>query len=191
MYSPADIRGALHSTATSTLEYAKSSRASRAGAPPTKRRKRNVGSPRKTRPASASGELQDTYHFVGYVPAGGKVWELDGLRASGPLEVGELSTTSGTTPRDRDWMGIVRPAIKRKMERALANRGDELRYTLLAIVDDRYQKASDTLEMLKREKTQLERRLNEAYPDNWREKVRSAGKSLCRANTLVRWMLHS
>ena len=68
-------------------------------------------------------------------------------------------------------MDIVRPAIKKQMQHVQKNETDLLRYNLLAIVEDKYQKASDALEMLKRERNQLERRLNEAYPDGWHDKV--------------------
>lgn len=176
--SPADIRGATHALATATLEFSKTVKASsRANGPPAKRRKQGVGSPRKPKPkpASASGEDADAFHYIGYVPAQGRVWELDGLRAFGPLEVGELppeaSTLRGAALR-RTWMDVVRPAIKKRMRNAQKEDSEQLRYSLLAIVEDKYQKASDVLEMRKRERNQLERRLNEVYPDNWRDKVR-------------------
>ena len=106
-------------------------------------------------------EEEETYHFIGYVPAYGKVWELDGLK-SGPLEVGELpeGSTSSKDP-NRGWMDVVRPALRMKMEKygGSGNDGSNIRFSLLAIVDDLYQKASDELELLKREKTALERRM--------------------------------
>lgn len=92
----------------------------------------------------------------------------DGLK-SGPLEVGELSDT---TPISR-WMDVVRPVIKQKMRKyGGAEDGENIRFNLLALVDDRYQSSSDKLELLKREKKALERRLEEAYPDGWSSKVR-------------------
>ena len=104
---------------------------------------------------------EETYHFIGYVPAYGKVWELDGLK-SGPLEVGELpaESTSSKDP-NRGWMDVVRPALRMKMEKygGSGNDGSNIRFSLLAIVDDLYQKASDELELLKREKIALERRM--------------------------------
>lgn len=92
----------------------------------------------------------------------------DGLK-SGPLEVGELSDT---TPISR-WMDVVRPVIKQKMRKyGGAEDGENIRFNLLALVDDRYQSSSDKLELLKREKKALERRLEDAYPDGWSSKVR-------------------
>jgi len=151
---PADIRGALNAIATSTLEEAKKD----AKPPPAKRRKTTTAKKQKVQ---ASGvDAQESYHFIGYVPYAGKVWELDGLKA-GPLEVGEIPVESS-----RGWMDIARPALRRKMQKY----GD-VRVNLLAIVQDQYQKLSDQLELLKREKVSLERRLNETYPDGWGDKV--------------------
>lgn len=66
------------------------------------------------------------------------------------------------------WMNIVRPVIKMKMRKYGGGAdGDDIRFNLLALVDDRYQATSDELELLKREKKALERRLDEAYPDGW------------------------
>lgn len=106
-------------------------------------------------------EEEETYHFIGYVPAYGKVWELDGLK-SGPLEVGELPADSvSSEDANRGWMDVVRPALRMKMEKygGSGNDGSNIRFSLLAIVDDLYQKASDELELLKREKIGLERKM--------------------------------
>jgi len=66
------------------------------------------------------------------------------------------------------WMDIVRPVIKMKMRKyGGGTDGGDIRFNLLALVDDQYQSASDELELLKREKKALERRLDGAYPDGW------------------------
>ncbi|GJE94043.1 cysteine proteinase [Phanerochaete sordida] len=163
MARPADVRAAEHLLATTTLDYAKSLKA-RPDRPPPKRRK--VSSPKKSSAKQSVDddalEAQDTFHYIGFVPAHGHVWELDGLRASGPLDVGELPNASSA----QGWMDVVRPALQRRMEGA---GGMDGRYSLLAIVDDRFEKASDALEMLKRERAALERRLNELHPGTWRD----------------------
>lgn len=121
-------------------------------------------------------EEEESYHFIGYVPANGKVWELDGLK-SGPLEVGELPDPSVSAEESVGikWMDVVRPALRMKMEKYGGSGGDEsnIRFSLLAIVDDIFQKASDELEFLKREKISLERRMG----SEWEARVRP---SLCR-----------
>ncbi len=145
-----------------------------ASGPQAKRRK-TARSNFTSRKQPATNNLQDSYHFIGYVPRDGRVWELDSLRDSGPLEVGEVpggGSSSGSTSSDGRWMDVVRPAIKRRMQQLMTSGNENIRFNLLAIVDDRYEKASDDLEMLKRERTQLERRLNDAYPNGWSDKVR-------------------
>lgn len=106
---------------------------------------------------------EETYHFIGYVPAHGKVWELDGLK-SGPLEVGELPGVPGGagTGANRGWMDVVRPALRMKMEKygGSGSDGSNIRFSLLAIVDDVYKKASDELELLKREQAALKKRMD-------------------------------
>ena len=101
------------------------------------------------------------------MPAHGRVWELDGLRYAGPLEVGELPDPQATGGA---WTDIVRPALHRRMQRL--QRNDHIRYNLLAIVEDQYERASDRLELLKREMRCIERRLDEGS-EAWREKVGS------------------
>jgi ubiquitin carboxyl-terminal hydrolase L5 len=144
----------LNAVATTTLEEAKKA----TKPPPAKRRKTTTTKKVKAQPSGTDAE--ESYHFIGYVPYAGKVWELDGLK-SGPLEVGEIPAESS-----RGWMDVARPALRRKMQKY----GD-VRVNLLAIVQDQYEKLSDELEMLKREKTVFERRLNEEYPNGWRDKV--------------------
>ncbi|KAF9554244.1 cysteine proteinase [Agrocybe pediades] len=123
-------------------------------------------------------QQEETYHFIGYVPAYGKVWELDGLK-SGPLEVGELPSSkadgNSNDPGESStegWMDVVRPALRMKMEKygGSGNDGSNIRFSLLAIVDDLYRKASDELEFLRRDRIALERRLAE-LDGEWEAKV--------------------
>ena len=173
---PADIRGAKLTIAKHTLEYSKKQKAAmrkEASGPPNKRRKTvTPGTVQRRQPQTDN--VQDSYHFIGYVPRDGRVWELDSLRQGGPLEVGEVSEGAS-------WMDIVRPSIKRRMHSLMSEDNENIRFNLLAVVDDRYEKSSDELEMLKREKLQLERRLNEAFPDGWSDKVRmyKEGRAVC------------
>lgn len=87
-----------------------------------------------------SDDQLETFHFIGYVPAHGKVWELDGLK-SGPLEVGELPNPGSTT----GWENIVRPALRLKMQKYGAFGGEDfessenIQFNLLALVQDRYE----------------------------------------------------
>ena len=178
-YRPADIRASLNNLTISTFEAEKrkamQKKAMEEKPPPAKRPRTTVavksrkgkGKEKEKNPEKEAEEA--TYHFIGYVPAYGKVWELDGLK-SGPLEVGELpagSTSSSTSSKDpnRGWMDVVRPALRMKMEKygGSGNAGSNIRFSLLAIVDDLYQKASDELELLRREKIALERRMEAGW----------------------------
>ncbi|KIY44704.1 cysteine proteinase [Fistulina hepatica ATCC 64428] len=110
---------------------------------------------------STAMEEDETYHFIGYVPAHGKVWELDGLK-TGPLEVGEYTS-------HKAWMDTARPALRMKMER-YGGSGANIRFSLLALVDSAYEIASDEYELVKKAKSTVERVLGERWPA-WREKV--------------------
>ncbi|KAK0429528.1 hypothetical protein EV421DRAFT_1914553 [Armillaria borealis] len=144
-----DIRGADNALATAIRGAAKKEKTKRGSNPPPNKRAKTK------KPPLEEGD-EETYHFTGYVPAYGKVWELDGLK-SGSLEVGDVTATT-------EWMDVVRPALRTKM-RKYGGGGDDgehdIRFSLLAIVDDAYEKASDEWEYWKSERRQLERRLDE------------------------------
>ncbi|KAJ7784398.1 ubiquitin C-terminal hydrolase [Mycena metata] len=152
---PPDLRGALYSIATSTLDDA----AKKKKNPPIAKKP-----PPKPKATSSTVKVkkeepdeEEAYHFIGYVPAYGKVWELDGLK-SGPLEVGELSEEKAS------WMDVARPALRMKMQKyGGAEGGTNIRFSLLALVDGFYEKASDNLEFLKRERNALERRMKPGW----------------------------
>jgi ubiquitin carboxyl-terminal hydrolase L5 len=100
------------------------------------------------------------YHFIGYVPAFGKVWELDGLK-SGPLEVGELTSDSNR----HGWMDVARPALRLKMAKYGGSGLDDsdIRFSLLAITEDVLLKLTDELEFLRKDKDKLESLLKEDW----------------------------
>ena len=170
-YRPADIRGATNVLAVKTLEYA--AKAERLmNPPPAKRRKLAAPKKKLVRP-DADATQEEAYHFIGYVPFRGKVWELDGLK-SGPVEVGELPSPSGSDGTVHpSWMDVVRPVLRMKMRKY---GGDEetgsIRFNLLAIVKDQFCKVSDQLELLKREQKTLQGLVSSTYPEGWETKVR-------------------
>ncbi len=101
--------------------------------------------PRPRKPPPEEGN-EETYHFISYVPAYGKLWELDGLK-SGPLEVGDVMAMT-------EWIDVVRPALRMKMHK-YGHGGDggghDIRFSLLPIVDDVYEKANNEWEYWKSE----------------------------------------
>lgn len=140
--------------------------------PPTKRRKLATPKKKQSLNADTDSNQEEAYHFIGYIPFRGKVWELDGLKSS-PVEVGELPSGSDATDHHKSWMDVARPALRTKMRKY--GGGDEetgsIRFNLLAIVKDQFCKVSDQLELLKRERDSLERQLNNVYPEGWGKKV--------------------
>ena len=51
---------------------------------------------------------KDAYHFVGYVPFDGRLYELDGLR-EGPIDLGKCDS--------QNWLKSVHPVLDRRMQR--------------------------------------------------------------------------
>lgn len=91
---------------------------------------------------------KDAYHFVGYVPFDGRLYELDGLR-EGPIDLGKCDS--------QNWLKSVHPVLDRRMQ---SFESDEVGFNLLAIVTDRklvYHKKIDELrDRVERAATKME-----------------------------------
>ncbi|XP_052091497.1 ubiquitin carboxyl-terminal hydrolase isozyme L5-like [Mytilus californianus] len=68
----------------------------------------------------------DVFHFVGYLPIAGRLYELDGLK-DGPVDLGAI-------PADADWLNLVRPVLEKRMQKYST---DEIHFNLMAVVSDR------------------------------------------------------
>lgn len=68
----------------------------------------------------------DVFHFVGYIPIGGRLYELDGLK-DGPVDLGSI-------PADSDWLTVVQPILEKRMQKYST---DEIHFNLMAVVSDR------------------------------------------------------
>jgi ubiquitin carboxyl-terminal hydrolase L5 len=154
------MRGSVNAIAKTTLKASKQS-----SKPPPAKRRKTAASTKKSKTPAKQVESQESFHFIGYVPCEGKIWELDGLK-SGPLEVGEIPPESEGT-----WMDVARPALRMKMQKFGGGGIGEIRFNLLALVPDQYLKFSDQLELLKRERTAIERRMVEEFSDAWSDQV--------------------
>ncbi|XP_059059839.1 ubiquitin carboxyl-terminal hydrolase isozyme L5 [Achroia grisella] len=87
-------------------------------------------------PKTASKD-DDAYHFVGYMPIDGRLYELDGLRA-GPIDHGPIGP-------GQDWLDVVTPIIRRRIN--VYTEG-EIRFNLMALVSNRkmvYERRLDEL----------------------------------------------
>ncbi|XP_047543500.1 ubiquitin carboxyl-terminal hydrolase isozyme L5 [Vanessa atalanta] len=69
---------------------------------------------------------EDAYHFIGYIPINGRLYELDGLR-EGPIDHGPISP-------GQDWLNVVHPII---MKRINVYTEGEIHFNLMALISDR------------------------------------------------------
>jgi len=77
----------------------------------------------------------DVFHFVSYLPIGGRVYELDGLKA-GPVDHG---------PCGDDWTDAVRPVIEARMQKY---KEGEIHFNLMAMIQDRTVRYNNQLKEL-------------------------------------------
>ncbi|KXJ80478.1 ubiquitin carboxyl-terminal hydrolase isozyme L5 [Aedes albopictus] len=80
---------------------------------------------------------EDVFHFVGYVPIDGRLYELDGLK-EGPIDLGAVG-------EGEDWLNVVRPIIEKRIQKYSEG---EIHFNLMALVSDRqmiYQRQIDQL----------------------------------------------
>lgn len=59
--------------------------------------------------SSAPTKSEDVFHFVGYVPIDGRLYELDGLKP-GPIDLGAI-------PSNGEWTDVVKPIIKKRIKK--------------------------------------------------------------------------
>ena len=82
----------------------------------------------------AAKDDDDCFHFVGYVPYGGQLYELDGLQ-EGPISFGECT--------DDNWLSLARDQIQTRIQKYAQS---EIRFNLLALVQDKKEQAQKELE---------------------------------------------
>ncbi|CAB0008496.1 unnamed protein product [Nesidiocoris tenuis] len=68
---------------------------------------------------------ENVYHFVGYVPIDGRLYELDGLK-EGPVDLGLI-------PPNTEWTEAIRPVIQKRINKYQEG---EIHFNLLAIISD-------------------------------------------------------
>lgn len=93
---------------------------------------------------------EDLFHFVGYVPIDGRLYELDGLK-EGPIDLGPCSA-------GQEWLKSVRPIIEKRIKKYSEG---EIHFNLMAIVSDRQMLYQKTIEELTALSTDDESRVAE------------------------------
>ncbi|CAG9312098.1 unnamed protein product [Blepharisma stoltei] len=78
-------------------------------------------------------EDDDVFHFVSYIPFNGHIYELDGLQP-GPIHHGECN--------EEDWLEKIKPVLFERIQKYSEN---EIRFTLLAIVNNKKEIAEAAL----------------------------------------------
>jgi len=71
-------------------------------------------------------DQEDVFHFIAYIPKGGALYELDGLKP-GPVVLGDYKD-------EHKWFEQVVPFIEQRIQRYAQN---EIKFNLLAVVRDR------------------------------------------------------
>jgi len=100
----------------------------------------------------------DVYHFVGYVPVGNNVYELDGLK-SGPILLGEF--------QENKWLDVARPAIQERITRYSQK---EIRFNLLALVRNRREVYEEKKAKLSVSQKKLEEKLKNSLDSEEKKK---------------------
>ncbi|XP_054276044.1 ubiquitin carboxyl-terminal hydrolase isozyme L5 [Macrosteles quadrilineatus] len=88
----------------------------------------------------SSNKDEDVFHFVGYIPIDGRLYELDGLK-EGPIDLGAI-------PAESSWLDVVKPIIEKRIQKY--NEG-EIHFNLMAIVSDRKMKYEEKLQQLQKQ----------------------------------------
>ncbi|KAJ8039106.1 Ubiquitin carboxyl-terminal hydrolase isozyme L5 [Holothuria leucospilota] len=86
----------------------------------------------------------DVFHFVGYIPIDGRLYELDGLK-EGPVDLGKCDQS--------DWLKTVKPAIEQRIHKYSAG---EIHFNLMAVISDRKMICDRELEKLRNQLKALE-----------------------------------
>jgi len=83
----------------------------------------------------------DAFHFVSYVWHKGTVYELDGLQRC-PVVVGACESSA-------DWLSIATPHIQSRISEYTVAGDDEIRFNLMAVVDDQRPDLKNQIDLLK------------------------------------------
>lgn len=91
-------------------------------------------------PRQSQNKDEDVFHFIGYVPIDGRLYELDGLK-EGPIDLGACG-------EGQAWLDAVRPIIEKRIKKYSEG---EIHFNLMALVSDRQQIYQRQIEALHRD----------------------------------------
>ena len=69
---------------------------------------------------------EDAFHFIAYLPIGGRLFELDGLKPA-PIDLGPI-------PDGVEWTALASQVLEKRMTKY---KEGEIHFNLMAIVSDR------------------------------------------------------
>jgi len=107
----------------------------------------------KSKGTSGGWEVDETFHFIAYVPVNGVLWELDGLRRQ-PVRLGDCI--------DGQWLQLATPRIQARIECYSA---EEIRFNLLAIAQRPLPLLKTELHSLINLQSDIISHLNNCLPD--------------------------
>jgi len=93
-------------------------------------------------------EDDDIYHFIGYVPVNGALYELDGLK-NGPILLGECTNAN--------WLDKVRPAIQARIQKYSQK---EIRFNLLGLIQNKKEGFTHKIGLLNKRKAAINSKLS-------------------------------
>ena len=87
-------------------------------------------------------ESEDAFHFIGYIPINGKLYELDGLKP-GPILIHHESEVT-----QDNWMEAARKAIQTRLQQYAAK---EIRFNLMALIGNQTDQLKKRVEEIRAE----------------------------------------
>ncbi|CAG0920116.1 unnamed protein product [Notodromas monacha] len=85
-----------------------------------------------------AGKDDDVFHFVSYIPFGGRLYELDGLQ-EGPIDHGAIEPSE-------NWWNSAREIIQKRIKEF---EGDEIHFNLMAVIEDKCSRFSKEITELR------------------------------------------
>lgn len=89
---------------------------------------------------------EDAFHFIGYLPVNGRLYELDGLKP-GPILLHEAGDRDSRVSQE-NWLAAARGAIQARLQQYAAK---EIRFNLMALIGNRSAQLTKRIAQVQRE----------------------------------------